>query len=103
MDTVLGVDKRRIRQLKRAEQRGAPLNLTQAESDALHSKPNEENLSYWNTERERAVADDDTQRILVCDSARRFMLLVTVPHTGDGVDDLLGHTLDEFEGLPQEH
>jgi hypothetical protein len=105
MATVLGIDKRRIHQLERDVKNGLPLtNITQAENDALHSKPSEENLAYWNTEREKAVAADDIQRILTCDSARRYMLLCIVPHTGDGelLDDL-GCVLEELERLPQEH
>jgi hypothetical protein len=105
MNTILGVDRRRIRQLERDRERDVPLtNLTQAENDALHSKPNEENLAYWNTEREKAVTADDVKRILMCDSARRVILLLTVPYASDGelLDDL-GYALEKIERLPQEH
>jgi hypothetical protein len=78
-------------------------NLTQQERDVLHRRASDENIEYWNKERIKAVTADDIPRILVCDNRRRLMLLLTVPHANDGMDDLIGHTLDGLEGLPKEH
>jgi hypothetical protein len=105
MDTILGVPPRRIKQLEDDVKRGAPMtNLTQQERDVLHRRASDENLEYWNTERTKAVEADDIPRILMCDSIRRLMLLLTVPHASDGalLDDL-GSVFEKLERLPQEH
>lgn len=104
METILGVPARRVKQLENDIKRGAPLtNLTQQERDVLHRAPSDENLQYWNAERIKAIEADDIPRIRTCDSARRYILLVIVPDAGDGVDDILGGALEQFEALPREH
>lgn len=107
MSVILNVDKRRIRQIERDIKRGVPpKNVTQAELDALHGVPCEENLAWWSAERKKADDADDMQRWRMCDSARRTMLLCTVPHANDTdgeMDQILERTLSEFEGLPQLH
>lgn len=104
MGTTRTVDKRRLRQLERDAKKGIPLSLTQEERDLLHGEPNEENLLYWTEERNKAIAVDDIKRMRACDHVRRTMLLLTAPQvTNDCMDDVLGHTLGQFEALPREH
>jgi hypothetical protein len=105
METILGIPARRVKQLEDDLKRGAPItNLTQQERDVLHRRASDENIEYWNKERIKAVTADDIPRILMCDSVRRVMLLLTVPHASNGeLLDNLGYALEKIERLPQEH
>ena len=104
MDTIFGVPHRRLKQLQDDRKKGIPVSTTQAENDALHTNPTEENLKYWN-DAFSAAADTDIDRINRCNQMRQYIMLVITPHADDDnpLQGDISSILTEVDNLPCVH